>query len=42
MAIESADIVLDLTPPGIVADGTVAEVTVGVPELDERSTRADS
>jgi hypothetical protein len=35
MAIEAADVLLDLTPPGIVADGTVAEVNhalhVGTP-----------
>jgi hypothetical protein len=37
MAIESSDVLLDLTPPGIVADGTVAEVNhahgVGTPVI---------
>ena len=46
MAIEASDILLDLTPPGITADGTVAEVThaqrVGTPVVPAPPGDGDS
>ena len=46
MAIEAADVLLDLTPPGIAADGTLAEITyaqkIGTPVLQAPPGNSDT